>query len=94
MQFQIEKIAELARLHLKPEEQEKLKMDLESILSYVEKLESLDTSQVEPTSHVLNLQNVFRADVVHPSDVRDKALNHAPLRDGKFFKVPKVVDKD
>ena len=93
MAFDIEKIAELARLNLKPEEKKKLEKDLESILTYVEKLNSLDTSKVEPTSHVLNIENVFRKDEVRPADVRDNALQHAPLREGKFFKVPKVVDK-
>ncbi len=94
MEFQIEKIAELARLNLKPEEKDKLKKDLESILGYVKNLESLDTQNVEPTSHVLNMENVFRPDEVKLSDVRDKVLDHAPLREGKFFKVPKTVERD
>ncbi len=94
MEFEILKIAELARLNLKPEEQEKLTKDLEAILGYVKKLDSLDTSKVEPTSHVLDLENVFRSDQAKPSHVRDKALEHAPLREGKFFKVPKVVERE
>lgn len=93
MEFKIEKIAELARLNLKPEEAKKLEKELEAILGYVEKLKALDTSQVEPTSHVLNLENVFRKDEVKPSAVRDEVLQHAPQADGKFFKVPKVVEK-
>ena len=93
MEFEILKIAELARLNLKPEEQEKLTKDLEAILGYVKKLDSLDTSKVEPTSHVLDLENVFRPDEVKPTSVRDEALEHAPAREGKFFKVPKVVEK-
>ena len=94
MEFQIEKIAELARLNLKPEEKAKLQRDLEAILGYVKKLESLDTKQVEPTSHVLNLENVFRKDEIKPSEVREDALAHAPLKEGKFFKVPKVVERE
>ena len=94
MEFEIQKIAELARLSLKPEEQEKLQKDLEAILEYVKKLDSLETKNIEPTSHVLNLENVFRADQVKPSEVRDKALEHAPLKEGKFFKVPKVVERE
>ena len=94
MAFDIEKIAELARLNLKSEEKKKLEKDLESILAYVEKLKTLDTSKVEPTSHVLNIENVFRKDEVKPADIRDQALQHAPLRDGKFFRVPKVVEKE
>ena len=94
MSFEIEKIAELARLKLDPEEKKKLEKDLASILSYVKKLDSLNTQAIEPTSHVLNLENVFRADEVVVKKVRDEALNHSPLREGKFFKVPKVVERE
>ena len=94
MDFDIDKVAELARLSLRPEEKAKLAKDLKSILQYVKQLESLDTSNVEPTSHVLNLENVFRKDEVNPSEVRDEALAHAPLKDGKFFKVPKIVERE
>ncbi len=94
MNFQIEKIAELARLNLKPEEKKKLSGDLQAILDYVKKLEAIDTKNVEPTSHVLNLENVFRPDEVKPSAVRDEVLKHAPQSDGKFFKVPKVVERE
>ncbi len=93
MKIQIEKIAELARLNLKPEEKEKLSKELDAILGYVKNLESLDTKNVEPTSHVLNLENVFREDEVKPSEVRDDILKHAPAVEGKFFKVPKIVDR-
>ncbi len=94
MSFDIDKIAELARLNLKPEEKAKLAGELSAILQYVKKLEALDTKSVEPTSHVLNIENVFREDEPKPSNVRDAALGHAPLREGKFFKVPKVVDRE
>ena len=93
MAFEIEKIAELARLNLKPEEKAKLQKDMEAILGYVKKLDELDTQNVPPTSHVLNLENVFRADEVKPAEVREEALDHAPAREGKFFKVPKVVER-
>ena len=94
MAFEIEKIAELARLSLKPEEKGKLQKDLESILSYVEQLKSVNTDHVEPTSHVLNLENVFREDETRPSDIREDVLKHAPRREGNFFKVPKVIEQD
>ena len=93
MDFQIEKIAELARLNLKPEEAKKLEKELEAVLGYVKKLDALDTKNVEPTSHVLNLENVFRKDEVKPSEIRDEVLKHAPHSEGKFFKVPKVVER-
>lgn len=90
--FDIDKVAELARISLEPGERDRLKKDLENILRYVEKLGQLDTSQVEPTSHVLNIENVFREDVPRRSDVIDKVLKHAPERAGNYFKVPKVVE--
>ncbi len=93
MHFEIEKIAELARLSLKTGEKAKLQKDLEAILDYVKTLEALDTKKVEPTSHVLDLENVFRVDEVKPSSVQEDVLQHAPECDGKFFKVPKVVEK-
>lgn len=94
MDFDIQRVAELAKIHLKPEEAKKLEKDLESILDYVRQLESLKTDGVEATSHVLNLENVFRADQVKPSQTRDEALRYAPSKEGAFFKVPKVVERD
>lgn len=94
MAFDIQKIAELARLHLKPEEKVKLEKDLNAILTYVEQLKELKTEGVEPTSHVLNLENVYRPDEAVVSHVRDKALKQAPQSEGSFFKVPKTVDKE
>ena len=93
MEFDINKIADLARLNLKPEEKQKLAQDLGAILDYVRKLEKLDTSKVEPTSHVLNMENVFRADEVKSSTAAEKALEHAPQTEGPFFKVPKIVQR-
>ena len=93
MEFNIVKVAELARLNLKPEEKQKLEKDLGAILDYVKKLDKLDTSKVEPTSHVLDLENVYRKDEVKPTDAADKALKHAPHAAGHFFKVPKIVNK-
>ena len=87
----IDQVAELARLNLKPEERKKLAEDLEHILAYVDQLQELDTKNVPPTSHVLAMENVFRPDRTKASDVRDEVLNHAPKREGKFFKVPKVI---
>lgn len=88
----IDPIAELARLHLKPNEREKLAKDLESILAYVDQLKELNTDRVEPTSHVLPIENIFRKDEAKPSNVRDEVLNHAPKRESNFFKVPKIIE--
>ncbi len=88
----IEQIAELARLNLKPEERMKLTKDLEAILAYVDQLQEIDTRKIEPTSHVLPLQNVFRKDEAKPTRISEAVLSHAPKREGKFFKVPKVIE--
>lgn len=93
MEFEIEKIAELARLNLKCDEKQKIEKDLGAILAYVQKLNALDTKDVEPTSHVLNMENVFRADEVKPTNAAEKALKHAPQTEGSFFKVPKIVQR-
>ena len=93
MSFEIDKVAELARIKLKPAEKNKLADDLKSILAYVEQLRQVDTKSAAETSHVLDLTNVFRKDEVKPSDARDKVLESAPARQGKFFKVPKVVER-
>jgi len=90
----IKKVAELARMNLKPEEEKRFQKDLDAILEYVNKLKSLATDDVEPTSHVLDLENVFRPDEVKATPVRDQVLEHAPLTEAHFFKVPKVVDKE
>lgn len=88
----IDRIAELARIKLMPDERERLKQDLEKILHYVEKLRELDTEHVEPTSHVLNLENVFREDLPRKSDVIKAVLAHAPSKVESYFKVPKIVE--
>ena len=90
--FNIEQIAELARLSLKPEEKTKLSKDLQSILGYVDQLRELNTDKVEPTSHVLKIENVFRPDKVNPAQISEDVLKHAPKREGNFFKVPKVIE--
>jgi aspartyl-tRNA(Asn)/glutamyl-tRNA(Gln) amidotransferase subunit C len=94
MSFEIEQVAELARLRLRPSEKEKLKKDLGSILAYVEQLKVVPTDSVEPTSHVLRLENVFREDKICPWDIREEVLKYAPHREGNFFKVPKVIEQE
>ena len=94
MNFDINKVAKLARLTLAPEEGVKLTQNLSAILDYVKNLEKLDTKDVEPTSHVLNLENVYRPDEAKKSLTRDKVLKYAPASDGFFFKVPKTVSRE
>ena len=89
--IKIDQIAELARLNLKPEERARLSKNLEEILAYVDQLQEIKTEGIEPTSHVLSIENVFRKDRVKSSEISEGVLKHAPKREGEFFKVPKVI---
>lgn len=88
----IENVANLARLNLTEQEKEKLTLEMGSIISYVDKLNELDTSDIEPTSHVFPIKNVLREDVVKESFDREKILANAPSQEDGCFKVPKVVE--
>ncbi|MGB9662054.1 MAG: Asp-tRNA(Asn)/Glu-tRNA(Gln) amidotransferase subunit GatC [Moorellaceae bacterium] len=88
---EVEHVALLARLYLSEEEKEAYTQQLNDILNYMEKLNVLDTREVEPTAHVLPLRNVFREDVVRPGLPRDKALEGAPAAREGQFEVPRVV---
>lgn len=85
-------IAHLARLRLTGEEEEKFGAQLSGILAYVEKLNELDTSGVEPTSHVLAMSNVMREDTSTTSLPADEALLNAPERADDFYRVPKIIE--
>ncbi|RPH37559.1 Asp-tRNA(Asn)/Glu-tRNA(Gln) amidotransferase subunit GatC [bacterium] len=87
----VEHVAALARLSFTEEEKQKLTAQLNEILRYMEQLNTLDTSNVEPLSHVIELQNVFREDALRPSLPREEALKNAPAHTEEFFKVPKVI---
>jgi aspartyl-tRNA(Asn)/glutamyl-tRNA(Gln) amidotransferase subunit C len=87
----VEHVAKLARLHFAPEEMEKFTHQLNEILAYMEKLNALDTANVEPLSHVIELANVFREDLAKPSFPRDEMLANAPARADEFIPVPKVI---
>lgn len=88
---EVEHVSRLARLAASEEEKEALSRQLSSILSYIEKLNELDTSRIEPTSHVLDLKNVLRKDEVRPCLTPDEALANAPDREGDHFRVPKII---
>ena len=90
-QQEVEHVAALAHLRFSEEEQEQLLGRLNAILGYMEKLNTLDTSDVHPTSHVLNLDNVFRADEIKKSLSQEEALRNAPSSDQGHFTVPKVI---
>ena len=90
-QQEVEHVAHLARLHLDGEELARMTAQLDTILSYVAKLEELDTSGVEPTTHAFSITNAFRADVVLPSLSRQEALANGPVENGESFVVPRVI---
>lgn len=88
----IKHVALLARLELTAREEELFSKQLSSILEYINKLNELNTEDVEPTSHVIPLKNVFRGDESRPSLPKDRALENAPARDGSFYRVPKIIE--
>ncbi len=90
--FNIQYVAQLARISLTPEEQAQMGAQLGGILGYVEKLNEVDVSQVEPTAHAFPLVNVFRADEVGVSLSNEEALRNAPSKSQGLFVVPKIVE--
>jgi aspartyl-tRNA(Asn)/glutamyl-tRNA(Gln) amidotransferase subunit C len=89
----ISRLEHLARLELSPEERATIQKDLNNILTMVEKLNELDTKNVDPLVYINEEGNVWREDQVQHQLEREKALKNAPDQDGRFFKVPKVIDK-
>lgn len=90
---EVEHVARLARLALTAEECERMRVQIDSLLSYIDKLNELDTTAVEPTSHVLPMTNVFREDEVTPSLAQEEVLANAPDRDDRFFRVPRILEE-
>ncbi len=88
----IEYVGILAKLELSEEEKEQAKKDMGRMLDYIDKLSELDTTDVEPMSHVFPVQNVFREDVVTNGDVSDKTLQNAPKQKDNMFVVPRTVE--
>ena len=87
----LHQVAHLARLNIKSEEETQLLNDMSEILTWVEKLNELDTEGVEPLTHMTAEVNVFRKDKAETSITQQQALKNAPVEDNKFFKVPKVL---
>ncbi|MGA2747530.1 MAG: Asp-tRNA(Asn)/Glu-tRNA(Gln) amidotransferase subunit GatC [Verrucomicrobiota bacterium] len=90
--FDVKYVAHLARIALSPAEEEKFGAQLSNILGYIEKLNQLDVSQIEPTAHAVPLVNVFRADEIRPSLPTEEALRNAPAKANGLFIVPKIVE--
>ena len=88
----LQKIAHLARLEVRPEEETDLLNSLNSVLTWMEQLNEVDTTGVEPLTHMSDETNVLRDDVVGNHLPRAQALANAPQHDGQFFEVPKVME--
>ncbi|MFH0839340.1 MAG: Asp-tRNA(Asn)/Glu-tRNA(Gln) amidotransferase subunit GatC [Candidatus Omnitrophota bacterium] len=84
-------ISHLSRLELSNEEEELLRVQLEDILNYFQTLRKLTTDDVEPTSHVVSISNIFRDDALKDSLSPEEALKNAPHRQNNYFKVPRIV---
>lgn len=88
----IEYVGILARLELSGQEREQAKKDMGSMLDYIDKLNELDTTNIEPMSHVFPVHNVFREDIVTNGDDREQILANAPEEKNGAFMVPKTFD--
>jgi len=89
----IKTVASLSRLRIREEEAPDVLFQLNKILTYVDNLQAIDTTDIEPTTYALPMQNVFRADEVKPSLDRELALSTAPLQEDGYFKVPRVLEQ-
>ncbi|MEO6251808.1 MAG: Asp-tRNA(Asn)/Glu-tRNA(Gln) amidotransferase subunit GatC [Ferruginibacter sp.] len=89
----VDKLANLARLSFDVSEKAAIKNDLQKMIQFVEKLNELDTTGVEPLLHMSDNVNILRADEVKGSISREAGLKNAATHDEQFFKVPKVIKK-
>jgi aspartyl-tRNA(Asn)/glutamyl-tRNA(Gln) amidotransferase subunit C len=89
---EVERVAMLARLRLTAAEESRLAEQLDKILQYMEKLNQLDTSEVEPFTHAVDVVNAWREDSVTNQPDPEALLANAPAREGGFFKVPKIIE--
>ncbi|MFY0253775.1 Asp-tRNA(Asn)/Glu-tRNA(Gln) amidotransferase subunit GatC [Chitinophaga sp. 30R24] len=89
----VQQLADLARLEFNEQEKTEIRGDLQRMISFVEKLNELDTSHVAPLLHMTDDYNVFREDKVIPSVSREAALKNAPDTTAEYFRVPKIIKK-
>lgn len=88
----LDKIAHLSRLEITEQDADKMLKDMTDIVSWVEKLKEVDTEGVEPLTTMSHEVNVFREDEVKEHLSHERALLHAPKKDGDYFRVPKVLE--
>lgn len=91
---EVDYVARLARLHLSEAEKERMAEQLSHILKTAQRVQELDTTGVEPTSHVVSLPVAFREDVVKSSLPLSRVLQNAPQREKDFFRVPRIAEEE
>lgn len=89
----VDKIAHLARLEFENEAKEQIMKDMNNMLAFVDKLNELDTSNIEPLIYMSDEVNVMREDEVKQEITQQEALKNAPKHDSDYFKVPKMIEK-
>jgi aspartyl-tRNA(Asn)/glutamyl-tRNA(Gln) amidotransferase subunit C len=89
----VEKLAHLARLHFTKEELENYRGDLQNMIAFVEQLNAVNTTNIQPLMHMGDAVNNLREDLIEGSIERSEALLNAPKTDGEYFVVPKVIKK-
>ncbi|MDB5024913.1 MAG: gatC [Mucilaginibacter sp.] len=89
----VEKVAHLARLELAEDEKDQMIQDMSKILGFMDKLNEINTSGIEPLVYMTNEMNVMREDVVKQEITHEQALQNAPKHDGNYFLVAKVIEK-
>ncbi|MCG6157967.1 Asp-tRNA(Asn)/Glu-tRNA(Gln) amidotransferase subunit GatC [Rubinisphaera margarita] len=88
----VRKVAELANLTFSPDELVQMQGDMRAILDYVDVLQQVDTADVEPLAHPIEVQNAFRDDTPTEMLTLERALQNAPKTDGRYFIVPAILD--
>ena len=89
---EVEHVAELARIYMSDEEKKALETELSAIIEFADKLSEADTTGIEPAAHAIQIQNVFRKDVVVPSYKREELIENAPDKQAGCFAVPRIVE--
>ena len=89
----VDKVARLAKLDFDKEAKEKMVSDMNTMISFIDKLEEIDTESTEPLVYIIEETNVLRADEIGFHSIKEDALKNAPHKDSDYFKVPKVLEK-
>jgi aspartyl-tRNA(Asn)/glutamyl-tRNA(Gln) amidotransferase subunit C len=89
----VDKIAHLARLEFENDSKQQMINDMNNMLGFIDKLNELDTQNIEPLVYMSEERNILRDDELIPTITQDEALKNAPKKDSDYFKVPKVIEK-